>query len=188
MSLITILQVRKLRLWDAMRFSWGHTLISTEPEGNPNFWHSALTAELIISLLFISGALIHFYHQWVMTQSHCSCASWSCNAKWAFSNSAEPHGWVQTQMPAGRGLWGAICPMQKIWYFHLCESYTDSGPAPAAVKGQQCIPAPSSTSRSRLMPSSSLAGVNSSYSLHSFRVGWLARTGWEERWWKTGIG
>lgn len=107
MGLITILQVRKLRLWDIMRLSWGHILISTEPEGNPDFWHSALSTELIISLLSICGALIHFYHQWVMTQHHCSL-SWSCNAKWAFSNSSEPNGWVETQMPARRGLWGAI--------------------------------------------------------------------------------
>lgn len=108
MGLIIVLQVRKLRLRDIMRFSWGHALISTEPEGNPDFWHSALSTELIISLWSVRGALIHFYHQWVMTQRHCSSVSWSCHAKWAFSNSSEPNGWVESQMSAGRGLWGAI--------------------------------------------------------------------------------
>lgn len=105
---IIVLQVRKLRLREIMRFSWGHTLISTEPEGNPDFWHSALSTELIISLWSVPGALIHFYHQWVMTQRHCSSVSWSCDAKWAFSNSSEPNGWVESQMSAGRGLRGAI--------------------------------------------------------------------------------
>lgn len=109
MSFITLLQVRKLRVWDAMGFSWGHTVISTDPLGNPAFWHCALSTELIISLLFISGALIHLYYQKAMTPDHCSSASWSCSAKWAFRNSAQPNGgWVQAWMSAGRGLWGSI--------------------------------------------------------------------------------
>lgn len=110
MSLITVIQVKKLRLCDTMRFSGGYTLISTGPEGNPDFWHSALTTELIISLLFISGALIYFYHPRIMTQSHCSSVSWSCNTKSAFRNSAEPNGWVQTQTLPGRGRCGTIHP------------------------------------------------------------------------------
>lgn len=56
-------------------------------------------------------------------------------------------------------------PMQKTWYFHLCDSCTESSPAAAAVKGKQWIPAPSSTSRCRFTPNLSLAGGNSSYGL-----------------------
>lgn len=84
--------------------------------------------------LFISGVLIHSYHQWVMTQSHCSSVSWSFNAKWAFSNSVEPNGWVQIQMPA-RGLWGAIPPpdyplhaeymvFPSVWFLHWQQAST----------------------------------------------------------------
>lgn len=130
-----------------MSFSWGHTLIGTEPEGNPDFWHSALTTGLTITLLFISGVLIHSYHQWLTTQSHCSSVPWSCNAKWAFRNSAEPNGWDRRQMPAGRGVQSlppTAHPIQKTWYFHLCDSCTASRPIPAAVEGKQHIPAPNS--------------------------------------------
>lgn len=171
MGLISILQVRKLRLRDIMRLSWGHTVISAEPEGNPDFWHSALSTELIISLLSICGALIHFYHQWVMTQRHCSSVSWSCNAKWAFSNSSEPNGGLRHKCQQGEGC-GVQCLSSPAGWEHWEQ-------ASPSCSGRQVVPSRAQQhQRVQIMPSSSLAEVNGWYSLYSFCR--LTSTGWEE--------
>lgn len=154
-----------------MSFSWGHTLIGTEPEGNPDFWHSALT-----TLLFTSGESIHFYHQWLTTQSHCSLVPWSCKAKWAFRNSAEPNRWDWRQMPAGRGVQSlppTAHPIQKtqyfpsVWFLHCQQASTSCCGREATHSCAQ--------QQSRLIPNSSLAGVNHTIHTASEWVDWLGR-------------
>lgn len=181
-GLITILQVRKLRLWDIMRLSLGHILISTEPEGNPDFWHSALSTELIISLLSVRGALIHFYHQWVMTQRHCSSVRGLAMQSELLVIYLSLMGGLKHECQLGEG-----CGVQSQSQTpHPCRRFLHWEQGSPSCYGEQAVPSRAQQhQRVQDHAQLKLAEGNGSSGLYSFCG--LTRAAWEERWWKSGI-